>query len=110
MKFPIQQTGFSLLEALILMAISAVLVSAHQQLLAHATELYQRAHAKRLAVAAHRYLTRPLRQSLYCQASSDCDWPWPLPASYLPPTDDVAPSCWRVAVAARAATTEFAGT
>lgn len=92
------QSGTSLIEALLLILLTALAITSQQQLLAHASSTFQLAEAKRFATAAQRYLAKPQFRYLQCETHTACDWPWPL-AKQLQLTElrDV-PVCWQYAV------------
>ena len=95
---PRSQSGTSLIEALLLMLLTALVLTSQQQLLAHASTTFQLAEAKRFATAAQRYLTMPQLRHLQCESQSACDWPWPLAKQLQLSELSSAPVCWQYAV------------
>ena len=95
---PRSQSGTSLIEALLLMLLTALVLTSQQQLLAHASTTFQLAEAKRFATAAQRYLAMPQLRYLQCETQSACDWPWPLTKSLELNELGSAPVCWQYAV------------
>ncbi|WP_298636497.1 hypothetical protein [uncultured Umboniibacter sp.] len=95
---PHLQSGTSLIEALLLMLLTALVITSQQQLLAHASSTFQLAEAKRFATAAQRYLAMPQLRYLQCETQSACDWPWPLAKPLQLSELRSAPVCWQYAV------------
>ena len=95
---PRSQTGTSLIEALLLMLLTALVLTSQQQLLAHASTTFQLAEAKRFATAAQRYLAMPQLRYLQCESQSACDWPWPLAKPLQLGELHSGQVCWQYAV------------
>ncbi|MEQ3695360.1 MAG: hypothetical protein ABNH02_00110 [Pseudomonadales bacterium] len=95
---PRSQSGTSLIEALLLMLLTALVLTSQQQLLAHASTTFQLAEAKRFVTAAQRYLAMPQLRYLQCETQSACDWPWPLAQQLQLSELSSAPVCWQYAV------------
>ncbi|RMA78396.1 hypothetical protein [Umboniibacter marinipuniceus] len=89
------QRGTSLIEALLLVLLTALVLASQQQLLAHASATFQLAEARRFVTSAERYLIRPQHRHLNCDVSSACDWPWPLPRSLQTTGLSASPVCWQ---------------